>query len=104
MSWSQRREAGRDGRYSGLVVHSCRSAGVSGRGAQKAGISAVRSLIAEGEPGQEIVAATEELDCDLVLLATHGRGGLGRALLGSVTDHVTRHLSSAATLIVPPAS
>ncbi len=71
---------------------------------REAGISSVRALIAEGQPGHEIVAATEELDCDLVLLATHGRGGLGRALLGSVTDHVTRHLSSAAALIVPHAS
>lgn len=71
---------------------------------REAGISSVRALIAEGEPGLEIVAAAEELDCDLVLLATHGRGGLGRALLGSVTDHVTRHLSSAAALIVPHGS
>jgi nucleotide-binding universal stress UspA family protein len=65
------------------------------------GIDTVRQEVREGDPGEALVATSEELDADLVLLATHGRGGLGRALLGSVTDHVSRNLSSAAALIVP---
>lgn len=70
-------------------------------GLQSAGVSVARR-IAEGEPAESILAVADELDCDLVFLATHGRGGLGRALLGSVTDSVARHLSGAPALIVPP--
>jgi len=63
----------------------------------------VETVILEGDPGERIVALAEEAGSDLVLLATHGRGGVGRALLGSVTDYVVRHLGSAAALVVPPA-
>jgi hypothetical protein len=32
----------------------------------------------------------EEIDCDLIVMATHGRTGLSRWLLGSVTEQVMR--------------
>jgi nucleotide-binding universal stress UspA family protein len=41
-------------------------------------------------PGRAIAAVAEKLDADLVALATHGYGGLKRALLGSVADKVLR--------------
>lgn len=66
------------------------------------GVGTVTARVVEGEPGDAIVALAEELDSDLVLMATHGRGGLGRALVGSVTDYVARHLATAPALIVPP--
>src|SRR4051812_34202515 len=44
-----------------------------------------------GSPGQEIVAAARDLHADLVCVATHGRGGLARVLLGSVAEEVVRH-------------
>jgi nucleotide-binding universal stress UspA family protein len=62
----------------------------------------VETVVVEGDPGEGIVAMADEAGSDLVLLATHGRGGVGRALLGSVTDYVVRHLGSAAALVVPP--
>lgn len=37
-----------------------------------------------------ILDVAEELDVDLIVMASHGRGGLGRAVLGSVTDKVLR--------------
>jgi nucleotide-binding universal stress UspA family protein len=41
-------------------------------------------------PHEEIVAlATDEL-ADLLVIGTHGRGGMSRALLGSVADRVVR--------------
>jgi nucleotide-binding universal stress UspA family protein len=43
-----------------------------------------------GEPHKEILAAVVELDADLVVLGTHGRHGLERALIGSVAEHVVR--------------
>jgi nucleotide-binding universal stress UspA family protein len=69
---------------------------------EAAGVGTVSTEIVEGDPGPAIIATATDLQCDLVLLATHGRGGLGRALLGSVTDYVTRHLTSAPVLIVSP--
>ena len=58
--------------------------------------------IAEGAAAQAITQAVERLECDLVVIATHGRSGLGRALLGSVADHVARNTPSAAVLLIRP--
>jgi nucleotide-binding universal stress UspA family protein len=41
-------------------------------------------------PDRAIVEVANELDVDLVALATHGYGGIRRALLGSVADKVLR--------------
>jgi nucleotide-binding universal stress UspA family protein len=43
-----------------------------------------------GVPDEAIRAYVEEVDCDLVVMGTHGRTGLEHALLGSVTEHVLR--------------
>lgn len=45
-----------------------------------------------GPPGTEILAAIEEEpSVDLVVMGSHGRTGLARALLGSVAEKVVRH-------------
>ena len=51
----------------------------------------VRFLVWEGEPGPAIVDAAEAEDADLVIVGSHGRGRVGRMVLGSVSDHVVRH-------------
>lgn len=38
-----------------------------------------------------ILAAAKELDCDLIVMASHGRRGLQKLLLGSETQHVLTH-------------
>jgi nucleotide-binding universal stress UspA family protein len=43
-----------------------------------------------GQPVQEILAASAESGADLIAMATHGRTGLGRLLLGSVAEAVLR--------------
>jgi nucleotide-binding universal stress UspA family protein len=43
-----------------------------------------------GDPHREILAAVVELGADMVVLGTHGRHGLDRALIGSVAEHVVR--------------
>ena len=58
-------------------------------------LAAERSVPVEGEvvdgtPAAEIVAAAEEAGCDLIVMGTHGRGGLDRILLGSVAERVVR--------------
>jgi nucleotide-binding universal stress UspA family protein len=43
---------------------------------------------AVGAPGQEIVRAAKREKAHMVVMGTHGHGILGRALLGSVAQHV----------------
>lgn len=51
---------------------------------------AITSSIREGKAWRQIVAAARELDEGLIVMATHGRKGLERALLGSVAEKVVR--------------
>lgn len=53
-----------------------------------------------GTPDDVIVAAIEEYDIDVVVMPTHNREGLSRALLGSVTERVVRQ-SPVPVLSVP---
>jgi nucleotide-binding universal stress UspA family protein len=50
----------------------------------------VEYQIEEGDAVDEILRAAEESACDLIVLGTHGRTGLGRLLLGSVAEQVLR--------------
>ena len=58
--------------------------------------------IREGRPGDEIVDAVTELGADVVVIATHGRTGFRRAILGSVADHVARHTPTASVMLIRP--
>ena len=49
-------------------------------------------LITVGKPADEIIRAVEEKDIDLVISATHGRTGLKRLILGSVTERLMQTL------------
>jgi nucleotide-binding universal stress UspA family protein len=49
----------------------------------------VTVALEQGTPAEEIVWATRP--GDLVVMSTHGRGGLGRWFLGSVAEEVVRH-------------
>lgn len=55
--------------------------------------------IREGVAGDTIVQAVTDLGCDVVVIATHGRSGFKRAILGSVADHVARHASASVMLV-----
>lgn len=48
-------------------------------------------LLRTGDPRDVIVQTAEELKADLIVMGTHGRRGLSRALLGSVAESVVRH-------------
>jgi nucleotide-binding universal stress UspA family protein len=50
----------------------------------------VEYLLADGIPAEEIIRAANDRGCDLVVMGTHGRTGLGRLLLGSVAEEVMR--------------
>ena len=57
---------------------------------ERPGIPLVRHLRVGGPPAQEITTAAEELGADMIVVGTHGRGAIGRALLGSVAMDVLR--------------
>jgi nucleotide-binding universal stress UspA family protein len=44
--------------------------------------------IRNGLPAHEIAAAANEMDAGLIVMATHGRSGLRRVILGSVAERV----------------
>jgi len=49
-----------------------------------------RALLRQGVAWQEILAQISEVGADMVVIGTHGRRGLSRALLGSVAENVVR--------------
>jgi len=67
--------------------------------AEAAGVDTIEGVVAQGAPHQAILEYVDEHDIDLVVMGTHGRTGLDRYLLGSVTEKVVR-LSDAPVLTV----
>jgi nucleotide-binding universal stress UspA family protein len=57
--------------------------------AEAAGVDVVTET-REGVPHDTILEYAEEADVDVVVMGTHGRSGLDRYLLGSVTERVVR--------------
>ncbi len=50
----------------------------------------VEQMVTEGEPDEEIVATAARRDVEMIAMASHGRGAVGRAIFGSVADRVAR--------------
>jgi len=50
----------------------------------------VEHRLAEGAPAEEVLRLTDVLHCDMVVMGTHGKTGLGRFLTGSVAEEVLR--------------
>jgi nucleotide-binding universal stress UspA family protein len=47
--------------------------------------------VRRGSPATTILAAAKSWGADLIAMSTHGRGGIGRLLFGSVAEQVLRH-------------
>jgi nucleotide-binding universal stress UspA family protein len=50
-----------------------------------------KTLVVGSSPGYTIVEVAKSEAVNLIMLATHGRGGFARLMLGSVADTVVRH-------------
>lgn len=61
--------------------------------AAEAGLDA-REAVVTGVPHEAIVDYAEENDIGLIVMGTHGRTGIGKYLLGSVTERVVRFSES----------
>lgn len=53
----------------------------------------IREVVETGEPHTLIVKRAKDEGVDLIVMSTHGRGGLPRMMLGSVTEKVLRSAS-----------
>ena len=61
----------------------------------------VATRVVDNQAESAILEATAAEDVTLVVMSTHGRGGLGRFIYGSVADTILRH-APVAVLTVPP--
>jgi nucleotide-binding universal stress UspA family protein len=51
----------------------------------------VTFLVWEGEPAESILEVAHAEEADLIVLGSHGRGPIGRLILGSVSRYVVQH-------------
>ncbi|NLA50571.1 MAG: universal stress protein [Alcaligenaceae bacterium] len=56
--------------------------------AETAGVKATSAIVSNYNVADGVVEAAKDHGCDLIYIATHGRSGLSRLLLGSVTSKV----------------
>ena len=59
--------------------------------AKQAGVPYDTMQVENARPYQAIIAAASDRGCDLIVMASHGRGGLSAVVLGSVTNKVLTH-------------
>ena len=57
---------------------------------QGAGFTTDDIIVLRGNPVEEIIKNSEERDCDLIVMGTHGQGTLADAMLGSTARRVIR--------------
>jgi nucleotide-binding universal stress UspA family protein len=48
----------------------------------------VNTIVIEGHAPDEIIKISQKVNADLIAMSTHGRSGLGRWAMGSITDKV----------------
>ena len=61
--------------------------------AQAAGVTVKTTVTRSDLVAESIIAAAKKHKCDLIVMASHGRKGIKRLLLGSETQHVLTHSS-----------
>ena len=59
----------------------------------------ITSYMKQGDAGTEIIALSEQEKCDLIVVASHGKSGFDRLILGSVSSFVVKN-NKVTTLVV----
>jgi nucleotide-binding universal stress UspA family protein len=62
------------------------------------------SILRDGKPYEEIVSTAKELGVDLIVIGSHGYGGLGRLLLGSTADRVLQYARCPVLVVKTPSA
>jgi nucleotide-binding universal stress UspA family protein len=62
----------------------------------------IEGRVAEGDPPNEILRPAQTLDCELIVMGTHGRAGLSWFLMGSVAEEVLRKAHCPVLIVKPP--
>jgi universal stress protein A len=65
--------------------------------------SGIRVVIRAGVTHEVVCKVAEEAGANLIVMATHGRRGLGHVILGSVTERVLRDAPCPVLVVRPPA-
>jgi nucleotide-binding universal stress UspA family protein/quercetin dioxygenase-like cupin family protein len=63
----------------------------------------IEHRVAEGDAAEEILRLGASLKCDMIVMGTHGRTGLGRLLVGSVAEEVLRKATCPVLVVKAPA-
>lgn len=67
--------------------------------AAETGVRVDTAFISDDQPYQGLIQLAEDRDCDLIVMASHGRRGLSAVLLGSETQKLLTH-SGVDTLVI----
>ena len=59
--------------------------------AKTAGSKPVRTIVAQGNPAEEILGTANKIKADLIVTGSHGRHGAQKFLLGSVSSKIIDH-------------
>ena len=70
--------------------------------AETLGLGSAETLLLRGDPARALCDLAVDRDARAIVLGTRGRGGVKRALLGSVSDHVVRNAPCPVVITRPP--
>lgn len=62
--------------------------------------SSIKTLVKDGDSGDAIIEAANNLNVDIIVMGSHSRKGLDKILMGSVAEKVLRH-SKVPLFIIP---
>lgn len=68
-------------------------------GIRATGVPATPLVVTADSPHEAILRVAEEQHVSIIVMGTHGRSALARAMLGSVADRVVRHASVPVVLV-----
>ena len=83
-------------RQEGILRHSI---GCQGCGKAARGKFYVSTELVEGHPKSKIIDIADNWRADMIVLGSHGRTGLSRFLMGSVSQAVVRHAHCSVEII-----
>ncbi|MER9606857.1 universal stress protein [Mesorhizobium sp. M0243] len=81
------------GRYAKEVLAKCKAS------ADAVGVAAEVVHVEDKRPAEAILELSQALRCDLIVIASHGRRGLGKLLLGSQTAEVLSYTEIAVLVV-----